>query len=178
MDIFVKFWFVSKGKLCRYLHGITWFDSYDESLGSGWYFSIEKKLIREQFLCVKSDLMRLSSKAAAIRQRFAISRWNHIRINPPERYETKLRKNENVISLLKDNMNVKSTALTSSSEKNNTSYVCETFICDKIFLAWNEKKAKEKSRVEGFLRGRVGSAFMWMLKRKLLRRSQQKLWKK
>jgi hypothetical protein len=52
----------------------------------------------------------------------------------------KLRKNENVISLLKDNMNVKSTELTSSSEKNNTSYVYAT---EKICLVRNGKKAKE-----------------------------------
>jgi hypothetical protein len=53
----------------------------------------------------------------------------------------KLRKNENVISLLKDNMNVKSTELTSPLEKNNTSYV---YAAEKDLprTKWKESKRK------------------------------------
>lgn len=58
----------------------------------------------------------------------------------------KLRKNESVISLLKDNMNVNFYGINVIvGEKNNTSYVfrMEAFVCDKICLARNEKKAGE-----------------------------------
>lgn len=54
---------VNRKLFFKYLHGITLFDSFVESRVSVWYFSMAKWFILVQFFCVKSSLVRLSSKA-------------------------------------------------------------------------------------------------------------------